>query len=60
MYKNSDPTGAITATLIDSIYNRIYDTDSFSPEQKQAAMIALFHKNKEFIQKNPEQLRALL
>ena len=60
MYKNDDPTGAITATLIDSVYNRIYDTNSFSPEQKQAAMIALFHKNKEFIQKNPEKLRALL
>lgn len=60
MYKNDDPTGAVTATLIDSVYNRIYDTDSFSPEQKQAAMIALFHKNKEFIQRNPEKLRALL
>ena len=60
MYKNADPTGAVTATLIDSVYNRIYDTNSFSPEQKQAAMIALFHKNKEFIQRNPEKLRALL
>ena len=60
MYKNADPTGAVTATLIDSVYNRIYDTDSFSPEQKQEAMIALFHHNKEFIQKNPEKMRELL
>lgn len=60
MYKSKDPTWVITATLIDSVYNRIYDTDSFSPEQKQAAMIALFHKNKEYIQRNPEKLRELL
>ena len=60
MYTNKDPTWAITATLIDSVYNRIYDTDTFSPSQKQAAMIALFHKNKDFIQRNPEKLRELL
>ena len=60
MYKNQDPSGAVTATLIDSVVNRIYDTDSFSPEQKQEAIIALFHHNKEFIQKNPEKLRELL
>ena len=60
MYVNKDPTWAVTATLIDSIYNRIYDTDSFSPEQKQAAMIALFHKHKDFVQQNPEKLRELL
>lgn len=60
MYKSKDPTWVVTATLIDSVYNRIYDTDSFSPEQKQAAMIALFHKNKEFIQRNQEKLREVL
>lgn len=60
MYTNNDPTWAITATLIDSVYNRIYDTNSFSPEQKQAAMIALFHKNKDFIQRNPDQLRKFM
>ena len=60
MYKQKDPTWAITATLIDSVYNRIYDTDSLSPSQKQAAMIALFHKNKDYIQRNPEKLREVM
>lgn len=60
MYSNSDPTGAITASIIDSVYNRVYDTDRFTPSQKQDIMIALFHKNKDFIQKNPEELREYL
>lgn len=60
MYSNSDPTGAITASIIDSVYNRVYDTDRFTPSQKQDIMIALFHKNKDFIQKNPEELRRYL
>ena len=60
IYKNKDPSWIVTATLIDSVYNRIYDTDSFSPSQKQAAMIALFHKNKDYIQRNPEKLRELM
>lgn len=60
MYQSKDPTWAVTATIIDSVYNRIYDTDSLSPEQKQAAMIALFHKNKDFVQRNPEKLREVL
>lgn len=60
MYKSKDPTWAVTASLIDSIYNRVYDTDSFTPSQKQEVMAAVFHKNKEFIQRNPERLRELL
>ena len=60
MYQSKDPTWVVTATIIDSVYNRIYDTDSLSPEQKQAAMIALFHKNKDFVQRNPEKLREML
>lgn len=56
-FKNDDPTWAITASLIDSIYNRIYDTNSLSPLQKQEAMVALFHDNREFIERNPDELR---
>jgi hypothetical protein len=51
-FTNDDPVGAITASVIDSIYRRVYDTDSLTPLQKQEAMIALFHDNKEFIQHN--------
>lgn len=59
-FKNDDPVGAITASIIDSVYRRIYDTDSLTPLQKQEAMIALFHDNKEFIQHNGDMLKAYL
>lgn len=60
MFSNDDPTWAVTATMIDSIYHRLYDVNTLSAEQKQEAMIALFHDNKEFIQRNPEVLRKIL
>ena len=60
MFSNEDPTWAVTATMIDSIYHRLYDVNTLSAEQKQEAMIALFHDNKEFIQRNPEVLRKIL
>lgn len=59
-FKNDDPTGMVTASLIGSIYERIYDTDSLSPLQKQEAMIALFHDNREFIERGADKLRTLL
>jgi hypothetical protein len=43
--------------MIDSLFNRIYDSPNLSAKQKQELMIAIFHDNKEFMQKNPEQLR---
>ena len=56
-FKDTDPTWAITASMIDSLFNRIYDSPNLSAKQKQELMIAIFHDNKEFMQKNPEQLR---
>lgn len=59
-FKNDDPTGIVTATLIDSVFNRINDSTTLSPEQKWEAFAALFHDNKEYIQKNPEIMREML
>jgi hypothetical protein len=52
-----DPSGLVTTSLIDSIYQRIYNTDSLSPELKLEAMAALFHHNKDFIERNSDKLR---
>ena len=52
-----DPSGLVTTSLIDSIYQRVYNTDSLSPELKLEAMAALFHHNKDFIERNSEKLR---
>lgn len=60
MFKNSDPTWAVTASMMNSIVNRIYDSDRLSSKQKEELIVALFHDNKEFVQKNPEKLRELL
>jgi hypothetical protein len=59
-YKDSDPTWIITANMIDSMYDRIYNSPSLTPKQKQEMMIWIFYKNKEFVQRNPEELRELL
>lgn len=59
-YWNDDPTWAITASMIDSIYNRIYQAKNISALQKQELMIELFHDNKEFIQKNPDLMRQVM
>ena len=56
-FKQDDPAGVVTTSLIDSIYQRIYNTESLSPELKLEAMAALFHHNKDFIERNSEQLR---
>jgi hypothetical protein len=60
MYKSKDPSGAVTATLIDSIYNRVYQTDSFSNKQKLEIMTELFRDNKDFIQRNAEKMREVM
>jgi len=60
MYKSKDPSGAVTATLIDSIYNRVYQTDSFSNKQKLEVMTELFRDNKDFIQRNAEKMREVM
>lgn len=59
-FKNDDPTWMVTANLIDSIYNRIYDSKYLTPEMKQEMMIGVFEDNKEFIQRNPTLMREML
>ena len=56
-FMQDDPSGLVTTSLIDSIYQRVYNTDSLSPELKLEAMAALFHHNKDFIERNSEKLR---
>lgn len=60
MYVDDDPTGMVTASLINSMYDRIYKSPSLTPEQKQEMMIWIFYSNKEYIQHNPEEMRELL
>lgn len=59
-FKNDDPTGEITAMVINSTYDRINDAKNLSPAMKNEMMIGLFYDNKDFIQRNPEKLRELL
>lgn len=59
-FKNDDPTGEITAMLINSTYDRIYEAKNLSPRMKNEMMIGLFYDNKDFVQRNPEKLRELL
>jgi hypothetical protein len=59
-FKNDDPTGEITAILINSTYDRINDAKNLSPAMKNEMMIGLFYDNKDFIQRNPEKMRELL
>lgn len=60
MYKDSDPTWMVTANLINSIFDRIYKSNYLSPEVKEEMMVSVFYANKEFIQRNPEEMRKLL
>lgn len=59
-FKNDDPTGEITAMVINSTYDRINDAKNLSPAMKNEMIIGLFYDNKDFIQRNPEKLRELL
>lgn len=60
LYKEDDPTGVATASIINSIFNRIYQAPNLTPEQKQEMMIWVFYDNKDFIQRSPEKMRELL
>lgn len=60
LYKEDDPTGIITASIVNSIFNRIYKAPNLTPGQKQEMMIWVFYDNKDFIQRNPEKMRELL
>lgn len=59
-FMQDDPSGLVTTSLIDSIYQRVYNTDSLSPELKLETMAALFHHNKDFIERNSEKLREVM
>ena len=59
-FKNDDPTGEITAMVINSTYDRINEAKNLSPMMKNEMMIGLFYDNKDFIQRNPEKMRELL
>lgn len=59
-FKNDDPTGEVTAMVINSTYDRINDAKNLSPMMKNEMMIGLFYDNKDFIQRNPEKMRELL
>ena len=59
-FMQEDPSGLVTTSLIDSIYQRIYGTESLSPELKLEAMAALFHHNKDFIERNSDKLREVM
>lgn len=59
-FKNDDPTGEITAMIINSTYDRIDEAKNIGPALKNEMMIGLFYDNKDFIQRNPEKLRELL
>lgn len=60
LYKDDDPTWIITASVVNSVFNRIYQAPNLTPEQKQEMMIWVFYDNKDFIQRNPEKMRELL
>ena len=60
LYKDDDPTWIITASVVNSIFNRIYQAPNLTPEQKQEMMIWVFYDNKDFIQRSPEKMRELL
>ena len=60
LYKEDDPTGVVTTSIINSIFNRIYQAPNLTPEQKQEMMIWVFYDNKDFIQRSPEKMRELL
>lgn len=59
-FKNADPTGEVTAMVINSTYDRINEAKNMGPALKNEMMIGLFYDNKDFIQRNPEKLRELL
>ena len=59
-FKNADPTGEVTATLINSVYDRIYEAKNLSPSLKNELMIWVFYDNIDMVQRQPEKLRALM
>ena len=59
-FKNADPTGEVTATLINSVYDRIYEAKNLSPSLKNELMIWVFYDNIDMVQRQKKKLRALM
>lgn len=57
IYMKKDPTGIITTSIIDTVYDRVYNETWFSPEQKIEIMNSLFRNNKDFIYNNVNKLK---
>ena len=60
LFMNEDPTWAVTASLLASVINRTNQSQSLSSKQKIEIGTALFHDNKEFIQRNADKMREVL